>query len=71
MTHTRGVMLADIIICTSVLVDPTETLESSEWLVFLVLGPADTPVFQQINDAGHVVRNLAEGVIANILSVYL
>ena len=55
-------MLANVVIGTSLRIDPRETLETSVRHVFLVQTPADALVLEQIDNSGDILGNLSEWV---------
>jgi hypothetical protein len=55
-------VLANIVIGTSLLVDPVVTLVASVWHILLVETPANALVFKEINDRGDVLWDLGEWV---------
>lgn len=57
------VVLADIVVGASLLVDPRHTLETAVGLVFLVLGPRDALVLEEVNDGRHVGDDLVKVVV--------
>ena len=55
-------MLANVVIGTSLGVDPGEALETGVWHILLVQAPADALVLEQIDNSGHILRNLSKCV---------
>lgn len=60
---TAGLLvLSDIVICTVLLVHPSEPFKTGVWHIFLVQAPADSSFLEQINNGRNILRNLGERV---------
>jgi len=57
-----GVVLADVIVGTVLLVDPCEALEACVWHIFLVEAPADALVFKKVNDGRYIFWDGSERI---------
>ena len=57
-----GVVLAHIVVCSSLLVDPGESLIARVRHILLVQTPANSLVLEEINNGGDVCWNLGEWV---------
>lgn len=62
--HER-VVLADIVVCISILVGVIVALVAGVWQVLLVLAPRDTLGVEKINNGGDIFRDLVEVVIVH------
>lgn len=58
-------VLPDVVLLSSLLINPGKALEAGVRHVFLILAPADSFVLQQINHGRDVGRNSMEGVIVH------
>lgn len=58
-------MLANIVVCTSLLVLPLESLETRVGHVFLVHRPADASGFEKIYNSGDIAGDLVEVVVVH------
>lgn len=55
-------MLANVVVCTSLLIDPSEPLEASVRHILLVKTPGDTLILEQVDNGADILRNLGEGI---------
>jgi hypothetical protein len=55
-------VLANVVIGTSLGVDPRETLETTVWHILLVQTPGDTLVLEQVDNRRNICGNLGEWV---------
>jgi hypothetical protein len=56
-------VLANVVVGTSLLVEPVEALVAGVWQIFLVRAPRDSSVLEQVGDGGDVLGDLDEWVI--------
>jgi hypothetical protein len=55
-------VLANIIVCTRLLVNPLEALVATIWHIFLVKSPADAFILKKINNGRDVLRDSDEWI---------
>lgn len=55
-------MLSNVVVGTSHLVDPRETLVTGVWHILLVKTPRDALVLEQVYDSRHVLGDLGKWV---------
>lgn len=58
-----GLVLADVIVGTGLLVHPVEALVTTVGHIFLVHGPRDVLILEQVNNGRDVLGDLGERVI--------
>lgn len=58
------VVLADVVVGLSLLIDPSESLKAGVGHIFLVRSPRDVLVLKEINHSRDIFVNLVEVVIA-------
>lgn len=63
--YANSLVLPDVVLLASLLIDPGKALEAGVRQVFLILAPADALVFQQVDHSRHVGRYGIEGVIVH------
>jgi hypothetical protein len=56
-------VLANVVVGTSLLVEPVEALVAGVGQIFLVRAPRDSSVLEQVGDGGDVLGDLGEWVI--------